>query len=368
MDKTYLFPARTLAETARDVLLAARSPLEEAELVSSRLLTANLTGHDSHGIIRLHQYMDMQRAGTLKPGQKAEFLKDSGSTAVLTGHRGYGQTIANEAMKIAIQRAKEHNLAAIGVTDLNHVGRLADYVILAAQQNMVAMMWTATGGFSQLVAPFGAFQRRMSTNPFAAAFPSDRPAPVVLDFATSAYAEGKFRVMRDAGAQMPHNVLLDKNGKPSTDPNDLYAGGAIRPLGGDQGYKGYLLNFLVEVLGGILTGGGYMGKEANPPLNNCSLMVLINVSAYRTLPDFKRELEALIRYLKGAQSAPGDQVLAPGEKEARIEAERREKGIPLAAATVAGLQWELDHFKIPRTLLTLGTESREQAWDFAHRA
>jgi len=97
-------------------------------------------------------------------------------------------------------------------------------------------------------------------------------------------------------------------------------------------------------------------------------MVLLNVAAYRSLPDFKRELEALIAYLKAARSAPGERVLAPGEKEARIEAERSAKGIPLAAATVAGLQWELDHFNIPRTLLALGTESAEPAWDFARHA
>ena len=368
MDKTYLFPAQTLRETARDVLLAARAPPQEAELVSTRLLKANLTGHDSHGIIRLHQYMDMQRAGTLQPGRKVEFLKDNGSTAVLTGHRGFGQTIANEAMKIAIQRAKEHNLAAIGVTDLNHVGRLSDYVILAAQQNLVGMMWTSTGGFSHLVAPHGAFERRMSTNPFAAAFPSDRPDPVVFDFATSAYAEGKFKVARDAGAAMPPNVLLDKEGRPSTDPNALYAGGAIRPLGGDQGYKGYLLNFLVEVLGGILTGGGHLGREEKPLFNNASLMILLNVAVYRNLPDFKHELEALIGYLKGAQSAPGDHVLAPGEKEAQIEAQRGARGIPLPAATVEGLQWELDHFKIPRALRALGTESPGRAWDASQHA
>lgn len=368
MDKVYVFPAQALRQTAREVLQAAGSPAEEAELVSTRLLKANLTGHDSHGIIRLHQYMDNLRAGVIKPGQKVEIVKDNGSTAVLTGHRGFGQTIANEAMKIAIQRAKEHNLAAIGVRDLNHVGRLADYVTLAAQQNLIGLMWTSTGGFSHLVAPHGAFQRRMSTNPFAAAFPSDRQDPVVFDFATSAYAEGKFKVMRDAGAQMPPNVLLDKEGRPSTNPHDLYAGGAIRPLGGDQGYKGYLLNFLVEVLGGILTDGGYLGKTEQPLFSNSSLMILINVAVYRALPDFKRELEGLIGYLKGAQSAPGGHVLAPGEKEVRIEQERSAQGIPLAAATVAGIQWELDHFKIPRKLAALGMESQAPVWNFAQHA
>jgi uncharacterized oxidoreductase len=357
MDPVYLFPAPVLRETAREVLRAAGSPADEAELVAARLVQANLAGHDSHGIIRLHQYMDMQRAGSIKPGRKVEFVRDNGSTAVLSGQRGFGQTIATEAMKIAIQRAREYNLAALGVTDLNHVGRLSDYVVLAAQQNLIAMMWTSTGGYSRLVAPFGAFERRMSTNPFAAAFPSDRADPVVFDFATSAYAEGKFKVMRDAGAGMPPNVLLDKEGAPSTDPLDLYAGGAIRPLGGDQGYKGYLLNFLVEVLGGILTGGGHLGKTEAPPFSNSSLMILLNVAAYRALPDFKRELESLIAYLKGAQSAPGERVLAPGEKEALIERERSAKGIALPAATVAGIQAELDHFKIGRKLLALGTET-----------
>lgn len=354
MENVYLFAPNILESTARAVLSAAGSPPAEAELVAQRLVKANLTGHDSHGIIRLHQYMDWLRAGTLKPGRHVEVVRDSGSTAVLTGHRGFGQTIATEAMTIAIAKAREHNLAAVGVRDLLHVGRLADYVVLAARQGLVALMFTCTGGFSHLVAPFGGFQRRMSTNPLAAAFPSDRDQPIVMDFASSAYAEGKFKVMRDAGGQMPPHVLLDKDGRPSVNPHDLYAGGAIRPLGGDQGYKGYLLNFLIEVLGGILTEGGHMGKEEKPLFSNSSLMIVLNVTAYRALPDFKRELENLIAYLKGAHSAEGQQVLYPGEKEALMEQRRRAEGIPLPKATVEGLQFELDHFELGGNLLSQG--------------
>jgi uncharacterized oxidoreductase len=180
MESVYLFPADRLQSTARNILLAAGSPPAEAQLISERLIKANLTAHDSHGIIRLHQYMDTLRSGVIKTGRKAEVVRDHGSTAVLKGNRGFGQTIATEAMQVAIAKAKEYNLAAVGVTDLHHIGRLADYVVLAARQDLVALMFTSTGGFSHLVAPFGGNERRMSTNPFAAAFPSGREWPIVM--------------------------------------------------------------------------------------------------------------------------------------------------------------------------------------------
>ena len=362
MENVYLFSPDTLQSAVRKILSAAGSPDPEAALISERLVKANLTAHDSHGVMRMHQYMEALRGGVIQPGRKAEMVLDSGSTAVLKGNRGFGQTIATEAMRVAITKAKEFNLAAVGVTDLHHVGRLADYVVLAAQQDLVALMFTATGGFNPLVAPYGGSARRMATNPFAAAFPSDRESPIVMDFASSTYAEGKFRVMRDAGGHMPPNVLLDKDGKPSVDPNDLYGGGAIRPLGGDQGYKGYLLNFLIEVLGGILTDGGYMGKEEKPPFNNSSLMIVLNVAFYRALPDFKQELEGLIAYLKGTREAEGQHVLYPGEKEALMEQKRRAAGIPLPKTTVEELQFELDHFKVGGNLLSQGKESKEAIW------
>jgi uncharacterized oxidoreductase len=364
MDTVYLFPHERLQQVTHDILRGADSPEPEAALVAERLLKSNLTGHDSHGIIRIPRYMDWVRDGTIKPGQRADFLRDNGSTAVVTGNRGYGQVMATEAMKVAVQRAREHMVAAIGVTDLTHIGRLADYAVMASEAGMIGMVFTSTGGFSKLVAPFGGAERRMSTNPMAVAFPSDRPQPVVFDFASSAYAEGKFRVFSEAGVPTPPHILLDKEGRPSTDPNDLYAGGAILPLGGDQGYKGYLLNFMMEVLGGLLTGGGFVGKEDSPPFNNCSLMIVLNVSAFRELPAFKSELEQLIGYLKASRPAPGGEVLYPGEKEARQEAERRAKGVPLAETTVAKLQAEMQRYGVPGELLKDGKATAEASWKY----
>ncbi|HEX9843330.1 MAG TPA: Ldh family oxidoreductase [bacterium] len=364
MDTVYLFPHERLQQVTHDILIGAGSPEPEAALVAERLLKSNLTGHDSHGIIRLPRYMDWVRQGIIKLGQKVDFLRDNGSTALITGHRGFGQVVASEAMKVAVQRAREYMVAAVGVTDLTHIGRLADYAVMAGSAGMIGMVFTSTGGFSKLVAPFGGAERRMSTNPMAVAFPSDREQPIVLDLASSAYAEGKFRVFSDAHTSTPPNILLDKDGQPSTNPDDLYGGGAILPLGGEQGYKGYLLNFMMEVLGGLLTGGGFVGKEEHPLFNNCSLMIVLNVAAFRDLPAFKGELEQLIAYLKSSRLAPGGEVLYPGEKEARSEAARRAKGVPLAETTVRNLQAEMERYGVPGELIGEGTVAPDAAWKY----
>jgi uncharacterized oxidoreductase len=364
MDRIFLFPPEPLKQVARDIFRGAGSPEPEAALIAERLIKSNLTGHDSHGIIRIPRYMGWVRDGTIHPGRPVDILRDNGSTVVLTGNRGYGHVVATEGMQVAIERARAHRLAAVGVTDLSHIGRLADYAVMASEAGMIGMVFTATGGFSRLVAPFGGAERRMSTNPMAVGFPSDREFPVVFDFATSAYAEGKFRVFSEGGVPTPPGVLIDKDGRPSTDPDDLYDGGAILPLGGDQGYKGYLLNFMMEVLGGLLTGGGFLGREEEPPFNNCSLMIVLDVAAFRELPAFKAELERLIAFLKDTRVDEGGEVLYPGEKEERKERERRVKGIPLAGTTVGKLAEEMATYGVPGDLLALGTETSEPAWKY----
>lgn len=348
MSTTHYFPWERLCGAARDLCLASGSPQAEADLVSTRLLKANLTGHDSHGIIRLAMYMRWMRDGWIEPGRTPEIVKDGGATCLVDGNRGYGQVAADYAMTVAIERAQAHGIAGVGVTNLGHIGRLADYVIRAAQANMVGMLFTSTGGKSSLVAPGGGKTRRMSTNPIAVAFPSDREQPIVFDMATSAYAEGKFRVMVDAGASSPENMIIDKEGHPTTNPADFYDGGAILPAGG---YKGYLLNFMVEALGGLLTGGGYMGKEEDPLFNNCTMMIVIDVARFRDLPGFKEDLEGFVAYLKASPAQPGEEVLHPGELEARREAERLRTGVPLAHKTVQDLQEELDRHGVIINLL-----------------
>ena len=357
MDRVFLFPHEALQRVAQDIFLGAGSPAAEAELVAERLVKANLTGHDSHGVIRIPRYMGWVRDGTLRPGRQTEVLRDHGPVCLLTGNLGYGQVIAAEAMRLAIDRARQHRVAAVGVTDLSHIGRLADFAVMATAADMIGLVVTCTGGFSKLVTPFGGSEPLMSTNPIAAAFPSDRDFPIVLDLATSSWAEGKVRVSLEGGVATPENVLLDPEGQPSTDPADLYAGGSLRPLGGDQGYKGYLLSFMVESLAGLLTGGGFVGDgRTDPPFNNCSLMIVLDVTAFRPLPAFKDELERLIAYVKDCRPGHGGAVHYPGEVEAQYEARRRVEGVPLAATTVDHIQAEMDRLGVAADLLSVGEE------------
>ena len=347
MTDTYYYSPETLEKIGFEMFKASGSPEEEARLISTRLVASNLAGHDSHGVLRLHTYMGWLRKGMIKPGATPAILKDNGATAVVDGHWGYGQVAAEYTMALAIERAHEHGVAAVGVTQLLHVGRLADYAITAAKAGMIALVSTSAGGFAARVAPFGGLAGRIATNPFAVGFPSSEREPVFFDFATATVAEGKLQVARDAGLDVAEGLILDKEGNPTTNPVDFYEGGAILPVGGPKGYKGYLMAFLVEVLAGLLTGGGFVGREEDPVFNNCTFMIVIDVEVFRNLGDFKGEMERLIDHLKATPAHPGDEVLYPGEVEVRNEAQRRRDGIPLAAETVRKIQEELDNLKVP---------------------
>jgi len=302
--------------------------------------------------------MTLLRDGLIKPGATPEIVRDRGSTLLVRGHRGYGQVVAEEGMRLAIERARQHGIACVGVYDLLHIGRLADYVITGAKAGMASLIFTATGGSAAIVAPFGGKARRLSTNPFAFAVPSGREFPVVFDMATSVIANGKLRVAKDAAKGVLPGLIIDKEGNPSTNALDVERGGAILPLGGmDKGYKGYLMGFLVEVLGGLLTGGGFQGKEIDPLFSNPSFMIALDVERFRPMGLFKAELDRLIAYLKATPAAPGMEVLAPGEVEERNERERRRLGIALPEQTVRNLQAELDRFGIPMRLQSLALES-----------
>jgi len=307
------------------------------------------------GIMRLSMYMRMIRADMIKPGAVPEFLQDYGSTAVINGNRSYGQVAAEKTMQVAIERSLAYGIAAVGVTNLSHIGRLTDYAISAAQKNCIGLVFASGGGAGSLVAPFEGSSRRMATNPLAMSVPSDREYPIVFDMATSVWAEGKFRVLRASGRPAPENTLIDKAGKPTTNPHDFYEGGAILPLGGHQGYKGYLLNFMIEVLAGLLTGAGCIGAVENPVFNNCTMMIVINVERFRDLPLFKTELEKMITYLKESPVLEGKEVLYPGEVEVRLEKEIRRTGIPLPVRNVESLQEEMDRYGVALQLKEIGS-------------
>lgn len=341
----------TLTKVGRVLFEAAGSPADEAERVAGLLVASNLAGHDSHGVVRIPQYLRNVRRGHVVPGRGLKVSADHGSVVLTRGQYGYGQMAAHEATEMLRQRAKAHGVAAVAVAEMNHCGRLADYCRQGAEGGVLTLMFAASGGFNALMAPFGGAARRMNTNPIGVGIPHPGKDALVFDIATSATSQGRVKVAVDARTAMPPDQLLDKDGAPTTDPMALYRGGAILPFGGDQGYKGYLLNFLVEVLGGILTNGGVMGSPKREAGGQCLLAVGVDPAAFRSNPVFADELSRFVAYLKASPTMPGQEVLAPGEISRRTEARRRKEGIPLPPATAEALEAELDASGLSRDVL-----------------
>lgn len=309
------------------ILQAAGTPAEEAQIVMEHLVGANLAGHDSHGIILLPTYINRVKLGHIVPGALLQIERETATTAHLNGNWGFGYVVTTRAMEMAIAKAQEHNVAAITIYQQGHVGRLADYPLMAARAGMIGLITCDSGRAPKSVAPFGGRVARLGTNPLSVAFPSDLEGPIFLDMATSAVAAGKLGVRRNRGETAPPGWIIDKEGNPTTDVNAFYDGGAILPMGGDQAHKGFVLSFMVETLSGILTGLGF-GIDPQGRHNDGTFLAVFNVSAFRPLDAFKQDIAAFASYIKETPPATGfTEVLYPGELEYRTTQQRQRDGV-----------------------------------------
>ena len=300
---------------------------EEASIVSNHVVKANLAGHDSHGVIQVPVYAERIKMGHIVPGAHFEVLDETPATARINGNWGFGYVVTERAMKIAIEKAKANGVAAITVFYQSHIGRLGDYPTMAAQEGMIGLITADSGKGPKAVAPFGGSARRLGTNPISIGVPSDLEGTVLLDMATSAVAAGKVSLAISRQESIPSTWVIDKDGNPTTDPQDYFDGGAILPVGADQGHKGYGLSFIVEMFSGILTGLGF-GIDPQARHNDGCFIAVFNVAAFRPLAEFKREVREFAEFVKTSPPAKGfKEVLYPGELEWRTEQQRRRDGI-----------------------------------------
>ena len=315
-----------LANYTSRIFQAAGTPKMTADLVGQSLVSANLAGHDSHGVIRIMQYLRQIDEDEIRPRATPEIERETPVMSLFNGHRCFGQLAAKVAIEDGIGKARGNAVAAVGLKHSGHVGRLGEWVELAAEEGLIALAYANGGRSGGLVAPFGGAERRMGTNPVAVAIPlQDRPA-VLLDFATSAVAEGKVRVALNSGKPIPEGWALDKHGAPTQNPADLYDGGMLLPA---AGHKGYSLALLSDFLGGILTGAGGPSLPGTI-LGNGVLFVLLNIDAFRPMAEFFADGSQIADWIKSTRPAPGfEEVLLPGEPEARSAQTRQENGIPL---------------------------------------
>lgn len=324
--------AETLERVTRDIFVAWKVPPDDAAFIAAQLVRANLRGHDSHGVIRIPQYVASIKEGSTNPTPSVRTVVDTPVMAVLDGDQGFGQVVARWGMDLAIAKAKAQGLSAVALRNTNHVGRLADYAETAAGHGLIGLLWVnAPGGLN--VAPWGGAARRLGTNPHAVAVPG--PGGTVAmshDFATSVVAEGKLRVKFNRGERCAPGVMLNGRGEPSTDPREYYTDppGSLLTAGE---HKGYGLALAVEILAGILSGTG-AASAAKRPLRNGTLMICLDPARFLPLGDFTAQVSALFDFVRDAPLAAGaKEILIPGEPEARLMRDRGAGGIPIEDET-----------------------------------
>jgi len=324
-----------------EIFTAAGTPQVIANVVAASLVDSNLKGVDSHGVLRVPQYLDQIESGWIQPAARPNIRQATATTAIVDGKQSFGIYSLSYALDLAIEKAKACQIAAVGQVDSTHSGRMGWFAERAAGQGVITIIsgGGAHGKAAHMsVAPHGGAARVMATNPLTLGFPAGDHAPVVVDMSTSATAEGKLRFYRDTGRSLPPGWILDNAGQPSTNAHDFYAGGMILPV---AGHKGYGLAVAAEFLTGILLGEAH---ELN------WLILALDASAFRSEAEFVADAASFIHGLQTTPPASGfDQVLAPGEPEAQTAARRAVEGIPLpdeiwtmlqAAAQKVGVRME----------------------------
>jgi hydroxycarboxylate dehydrogenase B len=333
------FHCDDLIRFSQAILESLGAPTQEADLVARLLVDANLSGHDSHGVVQIPGYLEAYAEGLIVPGARVTRAHETPATALLDAHWGFGHRLAHEAIELAIEKASLCGISAVGACHCFHIGHLGAYVRLAAEAGMVGMMAVNDGGGGQRVVPYGGIAGRLSTNPLAIGLPSGTAAPVILDISTSVVAEGQVRLKRLGGARLPLGWMIDRLGRPTTDPEDFFRQtGNLLPLGGDTGHKGYGLAIAVEVLAGILGGAGY-ARVPMPPYNNSLFIVVVDIAHFLPLEEFTAEVRDLIGYIKSCPRRPGvAEILYPGEQGACIRQRRLRDGIEVDSETWSRLQ------------------------------
>jgi LDH2 family malate/lactate/ureidoglycolate dehydrogenase len=320
---------RELRSLVSRVLAAAGADPEAARVVARSLVLANLRGVDSHGVMRVPEYLEEIRRGRIVPDARPELMNGSSRLVRVAGNGCFGQLGARFAMQAAVDRARADGVGVALLTGVRHVGRLGEFAELAAERACISCLVVNGGPPGGLVAPFGGRGRALGTNPLAFGIPAGRRLPIIADFSTSVAAEGKIRLLREAGRLLPEGWILDADGHPSADPADLYAGGVLLPA---AGHKGFALALLVEILGGALAGAGcaVLGED---PGNGCVLIAL-DPAAVMPAADFAARVDSVIEAIEAQPPAEGfTRVVVPGAPEAEIERERAERGIPVSEET-----------------------------------
>ncbi len=324
--------AEALRQLTCRILLAAGADESNAGQVAEHLVLANLKGVDTHGVWHIPGYVKAIRAGQLAPTQQPEILKQTPTSALISGNWTFGQVAARFAMQTAIRKAGQNQVALVGLVQSHHIGRLGHFVEMAAAEKMISMVWV--GGLSEndpKTMPYGGSRRLLHTNPIALGIPAGDEPPMIVDFATSAISGVKVDNAYNRGESLAPGCIVDKEGRPSTNPGDFFEGGGHIPFGQ---HKGWAIMLAAEFLSRILLGSD---SFADPETSDGVLrhqgdtFLVFRADLFQPFSQFAEGADRMQQRVRAVPPAPGfREVKVPGDPEVQTRARREREGIPIA--------------------------------------
>ena len=340
---------KKLEHFTREVFTSFGIPNHVATVAAENLVRADLRGIDSHGVARLSGFVRLIKSGRINVNAKPNITYETASTATFDGDAGLGLYVANEAMKIAIQKAETCGSGWVAVKNSSHFGIAASHAEMAIGYDMIGLAMTNA---SPLVAPAGASEGYLGTNPICIVVPTGKYKPFLLDMATSAAANGKLEIAQRKNNPIPSGWAQTKEGHITTNAHALKDGGVLLPLGSDidHGYhKGYGLGAMVDILTGVLSGANF-GAWVPPFVNFLDVKQSVGkgighfvgawkVDAFQPASEFKDRMDTWIEGVKNLKKNEGiEEILIPGEPEYRAEEKRLKEGVPLNDKVIIDLE------------------------------
>jgi len=331
-----LIDSRQLRRFTASLFLSAGVPDDECGLIASSLVEANLCGHESHGVIRISEYISLLRNGGLHSGVDLQVVSETPALMVCDAQSGFGQVQMRRLIEKMIPKAESVGLACGTVRNCGHIGRLAEWCERTAEQGFASLLTVNDNGVLKCVAPPGGCDPAISTNPIAIGAPAT-PRPLVVDSSTSVVANGKIRVTQIAGRECPDGWLIDSDGQPTNDPNQRFSDppGSILPMGG---HKGFGLGLLMDALVGGLSGGQCPpAPEGTLECNNV-LMIVFSPEHFGGTDHFLKQVADLADLTRSSRRIDPEQpIRLPGDRSSRLRSERLTRGVPVDIGTWSGL-------------------------------
>ena len=316
----------------KKTMLAAGADKRNANRVAEALLSSQLSGVETHGMWQVSRYVDDIKSGQFIPTAWPEVLTRTKNTALVKGNYTFGLVTAKYATEIAIKKAEKNDMAIVSGVQVYHTGRLGEYAEMAADKRLISFVFS--GGFSEetpSAMPYGGAKRVLNTNPFAMGFPAGSEPPVISDFATTTVAGVKVNIAMDKNENLPPGCIVDKEGRPTVDPNDFFSGGGHIPFGA---HKGYAIMLATEFLGRIFANADiYADKNSSGPIFRHSgfTIVMFKPDIFCSYSEYVKGMDDMIKRIRNIPPAPGfKEVLLPGDIERRTREERLKNGIPIS--------------------------------------